>query len=352
MKYSLPVIDGNVNHSPHVVILGAGASIASNIHNGERFGKELPSMLNLVEIVGLEEILEKYKITYVGENFESLYSKLAIEPEHNDLVSELEVKIREYFESMDLPFTPTIYDYLILSLRKKDFIATFNWDPFLMQAYARCSRYTHELPQIAFLHGNVESGVCMKDYTVGHIWMKCSQCGNKFEPVNLLYPVEEKNYSEDPVIKNDWDRLREYLSEAYYLTIFGYSAPVSDAEAKELMLSVWKENKLSQLNQVDIIDICEEKELHQTWDDFILRSHYSTHKSIFESYLFHHPRRSCDAFSEATLMLRPKPENPFPNFDTMDELYNWVKPLIAEEIENEKNRTLFFREQSKIVVEK
>jgi len=251
MKYSLPAMDGNVNHSPHVVILGAGASIASNIHNQERFGKVLPSMLNLVDVIGLEEILNAHDVSYKGEDFESLYSQLALDSESNSkLLHALEVKIRKYFESMELPLSPTIYDYLILSLRKKDFIATFNWDPFLMQAYARCSRYTHELPQIAFLHGNVESGVCLQDRTVGHIWMECSVCGDKFKPISLLYPVEEKDYSKDPVIQNDWDRLRVYLKEAYYMTIFGYSAPVSDVEAKELMLSVWKENKLSQFNQI------------------------------------------------------------------------------------------------------
>ncbi len=341
MTYSIPPIDGNVNHAPHVVILGAGASIALTLHNNEKNGKLLPSMLNLVEIVGLEEILLSYGVEYDRENFESLYSKLALDKKNKDLIGELERKIRDYFSSLELPYTPTIYDYLILSLRKKDMIATFNWDPFLAQAYARCSRYTHELPQIAFLHGNVETGVCMKDHTIGYVWNSCSLCGEKFKPTNLLYPVENKNYSQDPVIQNDWDRLRMYLKEAYYLTIFGYSAPVSDAEAKELMLNEWKNNKLSRLNQVNIIDIQDEEELHKTWKDFILKSHYGVYKNIFDSYLFQYPRRSCDAFSEATLMLRPKPINPFQKFDTMDELYAWVKPLIDEEIQYESKKTPF-----------
>lgn len=30
--------------------------------------------------------------------------------------------------------SPTIYDYLLLSLRKKDVVATINWDPLLVQA--------------------------------------------------------------------------------------------------------------------------------------------------------------------------------------------------------------------------
>jgi hypothetical protein len=42
----------------HVVILGAGASIASTIHNPEPSGKKLPSMDNLIDVVGLRQILD------------------------------------------------------------------------------------------------------------------------------------------------------------------------------------------------------------------------------------------------------------------------------------------------------
>jgi hypothetical protein len=38
---------------------------------------------------------------------------------------------------LKLPEEATIYDYLVLSLRSPDIIATFNWDPFLYQAFER-----------------------------------------------------------------------------------------------------------------------------------------------------------------------------------------------------------------------
>ena len=41
----------------------------------------------------------------------------------------------DYFSSLALPEHPSIYDYLVLGLRPKDVIATFNWDPFLMLAH-------------------------------------------------------------------------------------------------------------------------------------------------------------------------------------------------------------------------
>jgi len=52
---------------------------------------------------------------------------------------------------------------------------------------------------------------------------------------------------------------------------------------------------------------------------------------IFRSYLFTHPRRSCDAFASATLMCDPWNDNPYPRFETLEELQEWVMPLIKEE---------------------
>lgn len=42
----------------HVVILGAGASIASTFRNPEPSGKRLPSMDNFIDLVGLSDIVD------------------------------------------------------------------------------------------------------------------------------------------------------------------------------------------------------------------------------------------------------------------------------------------------------
>jgi hypothetical protein len=42
----------------HVVILGAGASIASTLRNPELSGKQLPSMDNFIDVVGLSDIVD------------------------------------------------------------------------------------------------------------------------------------------------------------------------------------------------------------------------------------------------------------------------------------------------------
>lgn len=339
----LPMSDGKNVIAPHTVLLGAGASIAMTRLNKELTGKELPSMDNLIEIVGLTELLDYHSIDHNGKNFEVLFSELKENPEHNKLTDEIEQIIYDYFASMDISYDVTIYDYLILSLNTNDVIATFNWDPFLSQAYARCSRLTHQLPRIIHLHGNVGIGVCYKDsvmgYThsiVGYDNAICGTCKQPFEATPLLYPIAEKDYSMNPVIKDEWRCLKEFMEHSYYVTVFGYSAPVSDAEAKNLLLEVWKKNGSQELAQVEIIDIKSSEELYETWQDFIVRDHYSTCNDIFKSYLFRYPRRSCGAFFSMVGMLDIKPENPFPEFSTLNELYEWVKPLISEEEAGER----------------
>jgi hypothetical protein len=56
----------------HVVILGAGASIASTFRNGELAGKKLPSMDNFIAIVGLTDIVQNLPEHLAAKNYEEL----------------------------------------------------------------------------------------------------------------------------------------------------------------------------------------------------------------------------------------------------------------------------------------
>lgn len=335
---SLPLMD-TVNRrcdSPHVVILGAGASIASTLRNPELHGKALPGMQNLVETLGLEPVIANHGVEYQGQNFEAFYDQLSQSRKQPKLLSELEQAICDYFSRLQLPNEATIYDYLILSLRENDLIATFNWDPFLAQAYYRnVDVVGHErMPKLAFLHGNVAIGVCYQCKVMGWVQNRCSQCQQKLEQSKLLYPVGQKDYAADPYIKGEWNNLRDYINRAYYLTVFGYSAPVTDAEAKKLMHSVWQKNPHTELAEIDLIDIrvnSDRKELEKTWEDFTFSDHFACHDYIFKSYLFSQPRRSCDAFAMTTLMCNPMQDNAFPQDLSLKQLQDWVKPLIKEE---------------------
>lgn len=97
---------------PHLVILGAGASYAA-FPNGDKNGRKLPLMNNLVDVVELQEDLEKFSIEYKDRNFEELYAEIDEREELIELKKIVEVKIYDYFKEMELPDEPTIYDYLV-----------------------------------------------------------------------------------------------------------------------------------------------------------------------------------------------------------------------------------------------
>ena len=328
---TLPPLDNRVNHAPHTVILGAGASIAAYLDWGKK-GNAVPSMQDLVDVLSLRNDISNAGYNTDNLNFEAFYDELTSSGENAELKDLVESRVYSYFASLSLPETPTIYDHLILGLREKDIIASFNWDPFLIQAYMRNEVVTrNRRPRIAFLHGNVKIGVCDNDSVCGINGNRCSRCGEALRPSALLYPVQHKDYTNDKFIKNEWKVLRERLSRTYYLTVYGYSAPKTDVEARKLILEVWKDNETLELAEVDIVDVKSRDELETNWEEFFFSHHYMISDDIFASYLFMHPRRSCDAFASATLMCDPWDDNPFPRFKALHELQEWVKPLVEEE---------------------
>ncbi|AWI26863.1 SIR2 family protein [Flavobacterium pallidum] len=225
----------------HVVILGAGASYASTLFTPEKNGKRLPLMKNIIDVVGLNYVINTLPKEYISlkEDFESLYSKLSNSAEFAHEKYLIEEGIYNYFKELELPDEPTIYDYLVLALRRnKDVIATFNWDPFLYKAYLRNGEFVKS-PGILFLHGCVSIGYDKIDGSSGPAGWTSKKTLRDFEPTELLYPVEKKDYNSDPYIKGQWDALSEELKIAERVTVFGYSAPVSDVEAIELLQKAW-----------------------------------------------------------------------------------------------------------------
>ena len=331
---TLPQLDikNNCNHSPHVLILGAGASYAA-FPEGDRNGLKLPLMNNLVEVIGLENLLSKHGLKYEGENFEAIYDALSQNEKHKELISEIDHSVEHYFQQLNLPDEATIYDYLVLSLRSKDIIATFNWDPFLSKAFQRNMNVIgyEQMPQIAFLHGNVSIGICVDCKCKGWRYNSCDKCNNRFSSSKLLYPVSKKDYSSDPFLESEWGNLQHHIQRAYFITIFGYSAPATDAEAKKLMLDVWSDNGTKDLAQIDFIDVKGREEIKENWKDFIVRENYAIKGDFFDTYLATHPRRSCDAFAMATLQQRPWKDNYLPKGIPLRKLQDWVMPLVEEE---------------------
>lgn len=280
---------------PHVVLLGAGASRAV-LPKGDKNGRVLPVMDDFIEVLGLEYLLDGIDIYTESKNFEDIYSEISSRQECNKVCLLLENAIWNYFYSLELPSYPTIYDYLLLSLRKKDAIATFNWDPLLLKAYSRVSKITDKLPQMLFLHGNVLVGICDKDNKGGFYGSYCPTCGKLYERTKLLYPVKQKQYSNDKFIRDQWNGIRACLKNAFSITIFGYSAPKTDSEAINLLKNAWGPVRTRELEQIEIIDIKTDDELRETWREFIHTHHYETHASYFESSLAKFPRRINEAY--------------------------------------------------------
>ena len=321
---------------PHVVILGAGASRAA-LPNGDKYSQRIPLMNNFVEILELGDLLHDSHIDFKSDNFEDIYSKLYKSKEHDKLRSKLEEGIYKYFKQMQITDNPTIYDHLLLSLRDKDIVATFNWDPFLIQAYQRnASRFT--LPRLLFLHGNVETGYCEKDRIAGINGNICSRCGEALKPTKLLYPIDKKDYHVDRFIGLQWKELQYNLRNGFMITIFGYSAPKSDVSAIELIKLAWGEIESRKIEQTEIIDIKSEDALYNTWKPFIHTHHYDVHRSFYESWIANHPRRTGEAYINQYFYTKFINNNPIPKDLSFSELWKWLEPLqdVEKQRENDK----------------
>lgn len=331
----IEIVHGN---GAHVVILGAGATYASTLRNPEKNGYELPLMWNVVDIVGLNNVVNGLPKEYqqYREDFEKLYTLLAKDNKFKDEREYIEKVVYEYFNSLELPDQPTIYDYLILSLRhRKDIIATFNWDPFLYKAYVRNGEFTKS-PGILHLHGCVALGYDKVDGTIGPAGWTSKKTLRDFEPTKLLYPVDKKDYNSDPYIKGQWDGLANRLKEAERVTVFGYSAPTTDVEAIELLQNAWGNVEDRAMEEFEFIDIQKEDKLLKSWQSFVHTHHYHYSNDYFESSLALHPRRTVESYHHWAMPLTPnevfQDGNLVPNdFKTLEELWEWHLPLIEAE---------------------
>lgn len=314
----------------HVAILGAGASKASCSDNAEKNGKQIPLMDDLPKMVDLTSELILNDLH--NKNFELIFSTLFEREPNSERLQIIEKKIYNYFFSLKLPATPTIYDYLVLSLRKKDLIATFNWDPFLWQAFERNSKFTNNLPQLAFLHGNVAIGIDNESRTFGPNGYINLSTNKPFQPTRLLYPIQHKDYNSDIYIKDQWNLLSHFLKNPARVTIFGYSAPKTDVEAISIMKEAWGfPEKNHRMTQFEIIDTEQKSKLTKLWKDFIFSHHYEVTNDFFKSSIVRFPRRTGEVFSANYLEGKWYEVNYPPKFKTLQDMWNWYMPFIDSE---------------------
>jgi hypothetical protein len=301
--------------------------------DGERNGRILPLTADLIDVVGLRPILEAAGVPASQGDFENIYSGIATSGGSRALLGELERRVDAYFAQMRLPDQPTLYDHLLLSLRAKDFVATFNWDPLLWQAFARCRRIA-SMPRVVALHGSVALGYCDcgKPVLFGERAWKCQRCGSALKSVPLLYPIAEKDYVSNPLIAAAWHDLTMVLQHALALTIFGYGGARTDAAALELMQEGWGDPEKRKLEELEVIDLKPKAELLETWRPFIHTHHWGVYSSFYESYMLARwPRRTCEGLWNAVMQNDPDPDNFLPADAGWAELESFIAPLAEAE---------------------
>lgn len=251
--------------------------------------------------------------------FSSLFLSGAVE-----LREQIERRVFAFFDSIEISPLVTLYDRLTLSLRRKDLIASFNWDPLLAYAYRR-NGHLGTLPGLAFLHGNVKLGVCEPDKHLGWSDDSCVVCGNALRAVPLLYPVTKKDYSTDIAIAQQWNLLESQLDRAYFVTVFGWSAPTTDSDARRRIVDHIQSNTLSNFLEVEIIDIDAANLVATALAPLVGgRVHWGTMTSIRDSWLTRHPRLTCEALFQATMMNDPIAPCRIPDTESLSELQDWA----------------------------
>jgi hypothetical protein len=287
-------------------------------------------MKNFVETLRLENILSQSPIPYKGRNFEDVYSELINRGDGGSLIQEIEKAVFDYFASLRLPSLPTLYDHLLLSLRPKDAVATFNWDPFLLDAALRIDSFA-SLPHIVFLHGNVAIGYCVKHREKGRPGASCSKCNSPFAPSKLLFPIKKKDYQSDIAIRREWREACNGFKRAFVVTIFGYGAPRTDTGAVSLFSRAWGRAETRNFEEMEFIDTASEDVLRERWSKFIHTHHYTSYSDFYDSLLGQHPRRSCEAVWWRTQKLQLFEPDPVSRKASFGQLQDWVARYIAFE---------------------
>lgn len=325
-----------IKHRPHVVILGAGATVAA-IPFGDKNGKVTSCMDGFIDKLGLTKIIEDLSLDCQSSNLEDLFSEIDEKSKYDNKYKEvkntLEKYIFDYFASLELPESPTVYDFLLLSLRPKDLIASFNWDPLIIQAGFRilAKNSAIKLPPIVFLHGNVALYLELPTKKIRY-WPRGQLNDNRYLKSQLLYPIKHKDYQINSAIRESWEMLTRYLKYAYIVTIFGYSAPKSDTAAIKMLKKAWGNVEQRNLEEIEVIDIKSKDDSFKSWKSFIHTHHFSYSNNFFDSTLGRFPRRTTEELFDASMnCLWRNDERGFKRDMSLDNALLKIRPLLLDE---------------------
>ena len=291
--------------APHVVVLGAGASRAA-FPAGDGSGKPVPLMGDLGGIAGHGWRTLIRDTEPPAGSFEAQFAWVKESGRFADRLLSIEANIVGYFRRLELPEGPTLYDHLVLGMRGQDTIATFNWDPFLLRTYQRHVRRfgRSRLPDLRFLHGSVAYATCEDHDILGCIGECCGICGKGLKAVEPVFPAEKKDYVSDPLLRREWEVVLSRLRSAFQLTMFGYSGPTTDVEARRLLRLAWAPED-RQRDHLEVVDLLDQAALERRWREFIPFSHLLVHAGWERCSVARWPRRTFEWKRAASIYGRP-----------------------------------------------
>ena len=153
-----------------------------------------------------------------------------------------------------------------------------------------------------------------------------------FVDVPLLYPIQQKDYSTDPYIRRNWEAAKSIFREAFTLTIFGYSAPVSDRDAVQLLKGAWiNEEHPRVFEHLEIIDITASSILSDRWSPFSPPHHYHFKAAFEQSRISRWPRRVCESTFYPMKYGAPCEDFPLPSTDSIAELQAYAADIARHE---------------------
>ena len=184
---------------------------------------------------------------------------------------------------------------------------------------------TFPTTELVFLHGNIAVGFCKSHKRYGTFGTDCPICGKPLKRMKLLYPIKEKNYTNDILIQNFWNMFKNNLKNAFMVTIFGYSAPKTDTKAICTMEEIFKMKKTRQLDEIMFVSNQNNDAVYANWKSFIYTHHYEVYNNFYDSFLANHPRQTGEAYGARYLEAEFIESNPIPrNFD-FPRLWSWFE---------------------------
>lgn len=298
-------------NSHHLVVLGAEAA-SEALPGGERDGRKVPGAHDIAAAAGLTEDLEQLGIPHDKRSFEEIYRDLYGNTSHAPAAARIEQKLYEHYSSLHLPEQPTLYDHLVLSLRPKDIIASFCWDPFLHDACLRNNSFA-PLPRVLYLVGTIRLGTCRRHRISGRVGTACVQCGSIIQPPNA--PLADPGINR--AFKKNLENVVHLLADALLLTVIG---PAHDTVTRDLLRMAEERMLSGSMEEIELISRRKAGSYRLQVVD-----------SFYDSRIAKHPRRTCEAAWNQFVEAKYVKGTDIPRAADLAALHGWYRPLVEAE---------------------